>query len=74
MYKIFIDGHTGTTGLQIQDRLAMRDDLELLQIDDSLRKDTSAKLDLINSADIVVLCLPDDAARQTVALAHNTKA
>lgn len=55
MYKIFIDGHTGTTGLQIQDRLAMRDDLELLQIDDSLRKDTSAKLDLINSADIVVL-------------------
>lgn len=68
MYKIFIDGHTGTTGLQIQDRLAMRDDLELLQIDDSLRKDTSAKLDLINSADIVVLCLPDDAARQTVAL------
>jgi N-acetyl-gamma-glutamyl-phosphate reductase len=74
MHKIFIDGHAGTTGLQIQDRLATRDDLEVLRIDDDLRKNTSAKLDLINTADIVVLCLPDDAAKQTVALAHNTKA
>lgn len=74
MYKIFIDGQSGTTGLRINEYLASRDDLDVLQIAESERKNESAKSDLINAADLVVLCLPDDAARNTVKLAANAKA
>ena len=69
--RIFIDGQEGTTGLQIYDRLGGRDDIELLIIDQSLRKDVSERRRLINSADLVFLCLPDDAARESLALVDN---
>ena len=69
--KIFIDGEAGTTGLQIRERLEARGDLELLVIDPDRRKDEGARRDLLNFADVVVLCLPDEAARQSVALIEN---
>ena len=69
--KIFIDGREGTTGLQIYDRLSMRNDIELLSIDESRRKALYERRRLINSADIVFLCLPDDAAREAVRLIEN---
>lgn len=71
MTKIFIDGSAGTTGLRIADRLAERKDIALLKLPEELRKDLSARKDIINSADIVFLCLPDDAAREAVTLADN---
>ena len=61
MHKIFIDGQSGTTGLRIREYLAARDDLEVLQIAETERKNETAKYELINAADIVVLCLPDEA-------------
>ena len=66
--KIFIDGEAGTTGLQIRERLQGRRDLEMLSIDPDRRKDERARGELLNTADVVVLCLPDDAARQAVSL------
>ena len=60
--KIYIDGKEGTTGLQIYDRLAKREDIELLLIDEAKRKDTEERRKLIHAADIVFLCLPDAAA------------
>ena len=69
--KIFIDGESGTTGLQIRQRLAGRSDLELVSIDPARRKDPKARKELINSADLVVLCLPDDAAREAVSFIEN---
>jgi len=71
--KIFIDGQEGTTGLQIYDRLAGRDDLYLLHIDESKRKDTAERRRHINDADLVFLCLPDDAARESVSLIESKK-
>lgn len=71
--KIYIDGKEGTTGLQIYERLGMRDDLELLLIDEHKRKDTAERAKLINAADIVFLCLPDDAAREAVSLVENDR-
>lgn len=69
--KIFIDGKEGTTGLQIFERLGRRTDIEVRVIDDSLRKDTEARREMINTSDLVFLCLPDQAAREAVALVEN---
>lgn len=69
--KVFIDGEAGTTGLQIRDRLAGREDLVLLSIDPEKRKDTGERARLLNGADIVILCLPDEAAREAATLVTN---
>ncbi len=72
MYKVFIDGQAGTTGLKIQGYLKDRPELTLLEIDEVERKSEVARRALVHEADIVVLCLPDDAARETVALGGNS--
>ncbi|MDE7293496.1 MAG: N-acetyl-gamma-glutamyl-phosphate reductase, partial [Oscillospiraceae bacterium] len=69
-YKIFIDGKEGTTGLKIAERFAGRSDIELLEISEEKRKDTSERKKLINASDFTFLCLPDDAAREAVTLAE----
>ena len=69
--RIFIDGEAGTTGLQIRSRLQRRADLELVSIDHARRKDETERKRLLNSVDLVVLCLPDDAARESVAWLEN---
>lgn len=71
MAKIFIDGKEGTTGLKIADRFALRSDIELLILPEELRKDVSARAEMINSSDITFLCLPDAAAREAVLLANS---
>lgn len=73
MFKIFIDGKEGTTGLQIYDRLANRTDISLITLPEDLRKDKDARRECLNSADINFLCLPDDAARESVSLVTNPK-
>jgi len=72
--KIFIDGEAGTTGLQILDRLQGRTDIEFTHLGDDRRKDLAARSDALNGADISILCLPDDAARDAVALVENQHA
>ena len=73
MTNVFIDGSAGTTGLRIYDRLSKRDDISLINLPENLRKDDNARAEAINSADIVFLCLPDDAARQAVGFVKNDK-
>ena len=68
MTKVFIDGSAGTTGLRIYERLGGRSDLELMILPDALRKDPAARAEMLNSADIAFLCLPDQAAREAVSL------
>ncbi|MDP3491032.1 MAG: N-acetyl-gamma-glutamyl-phosphate reductase [Phenylobacterium sp.] len=70
-HKIFIDGEAGTTGLQIRQRLAGRRDLEVVSIDPARRKDADARAELLNSVDVAILCLPDDGAREAVAMIVN---
>lgn len=66
--RIFIDGEAGTTGLQIRERLEGRDDLAFIRLDDAQRKDTEARRRALNDADVAILCLPDDAAREAAAM------
>ncbi len=73
MIQIFIDGAAGTTGLEIGERLAGRDDLALITLDDAQRKNAASRRDALNAADIAILCLPDDAAREAVALIDNDR-
>jgi len=65
---VFIDGAAGTTGLEIADRLAGRSEFALVALDEARRKDASARREALNEADFAILCLPDDAAREAVAL------
>ena len=71
MKKVFIDGSAGTTGLRIRERLAARTDLELVILPEDLRKDTAARRDALNAADVAFLCLPDAAAIEAVSLVEN---
>jgi N-acetyl-gamma-glutamyl-phosphate reductase len=71
-YSLFIDGAAGTTGLEIADRLAGRSEFLQLMLDDSDRKNASKRRDALNSADFVILCLPDDAAREAAAMVTNS--
>jgi len=71
--KVFIDGREGTTGLEINERLSGRGDITLLTINESKRKDLKERRKLINKADLVFLCLPDDAAREAVSLVENDR-
>jgi N-acetyl-gamma-glutamyl-phosphate reductase len=69
--KVFIDGAAGTTGLEIRERLARHSGLELQALEGDRRKDPKARAEALNGADVVILCLPDDAAREAVALINN---
>ena len=68
-FRIFIDGEAGTTGLRVAARLQAHPHVELLHIDEAQRKDSDARLQLMQDSDITILCLPDAAAREAVALA-----
>ena len=70
-HKVFIDGEAGTTGLLILDRLKDRQDISLIQLDNTERKDVSARKRAINESDVSILCLPDDAAIEAVAEVGN---
>jgi len=72
MTKIFIDGSAGTTGLRIADRMAARQDVELIKLPEELRKNNEARKEALHSADVAFLCLPDAAAIEAVALAGNS--
>jgi N-acetyl-gamma-glutamyl-phosphate reductase len=69
--RVFIDGAVGTTGLEIGDRLEDRPELSIITLDEAQRKDAVSRKEVINAADIVILCLPDDAAREAVTLIEN---
>ncbi|UCV21136.1 N-acetyl-gamma-glutamyl-phosphate reductase [Ferribacterium limneticum] len=70
-YKVFVDGQEGTTGLQINEYLAQRSDVTVLKIDADKRKDLAERKRLINESDVTFLCLPDEAAKESVSLVDN---
>lgn len=72
--RVFIDGAAGTTGLEIVERLSARPAFDLIVLDDDARKDAAARREAFHAADFAILCLPDDAAREAVALAEGSKA
>jgi N-acetyl-gamma-glutamyl-phosphate reductase len=72
-YKVYVDGQEGTTGLQINEYLGRRQDVELLRIDPARRKDPEERARLLNAADVAFLCLPDAAAREAVSLVTNPR-
>ena len=72
-YTVFVDGQEGTTGLQINEYLAQRADIELLKIAADKRKDLAERKRLINASDVTFLCLPDAAAKESVALVDNPR-
>lgn len=72
-HSVFIDGAAGTTGLEIADRLAGRGEFALITLDEARRKDAAARRAALNEADFVILCLPDDAAREAVAMIANDR-
>lgn len=69
--KIFIDGAAGTTGLEIRERLAAHDDLSLIELSETQRKSTRARREALNEADLAILCLPDEAAREAETMVEN---
>ena len=71
MTRIFIDGAVGTTGIEIESRLAQRPEFTVITLPDADRKDMEARRDALNECDVAILCLPDDAAREAVALIEN---
>ena len=71
MKKVFIDGSAGTTGLRIYERLSAREDIQILSLSEDKRKDAGARKEMLNSVDVAFLCLPDDAAREAVAMVEN---
>ena len=73
MHKVFIDGQAGTTGLEIAGRLQSRGDIELLEIPEAERKEPASRRAYFEAADLTILCLPDDAAREAVALAPSAR-
>ncbi|MEI7464680.1 MAG: N-acetyl-gamma-glutamyl-phosphate reductase [Burkholderiales bacterium] len=70
-YRVFVDGQEGTTGLRIHEYLAQRDDIEVLRIDPTQRKDVAERARMLNAADVAFLCLPDAAAREAASLVSN---
>ena len=72
MYRVFIDGRAGTTGLQIEGRMGLREDVELIVLPEERKKDPAARKDAINSADFVFLCLPDAAAVEAAGMVENS--
>lgn len=71
--QVFIDGAAGTTGLEIADRLAGRSEFTLIALDEAQRKNAGARAEALNAADVAILCLPDDAAREAVSLIANDR-
>ncbi len=71
MFKVFIDGREGTTGLRITERIGSRSEIEMLTLSEENRKNPEARREMINRSDIAFLCLPDDAARESVSLCDN---
>ena len=74
MKQIFMDGSAGTTGLNLQQRLQQRKDVTLIPLEEAHRKDPKARKQAIEQADVIVLCLPDEAAKEAVELAKGCKA
>ncbi len=73
MYKVYVDGQEGTTGLQIHERLSKHSNVELIKIDPDKRKDPIERQKILNKADIAFLCLPDVASKEAAAMTTNPK-